>query len=245
MDLNANKGARLPMRLFVPIAVTLCVALSAAAPRASAETRSYPFKNFKKIEANAAYDIEFTQGPNYSVTVDSKYDNLDKVTVEMDGDTLRITRPRHSDLHHNVEDIVRITAPDLDALKLEAAIKFTAGNLKVDRLDIDAHAAVSIDIANLTAGPVNVHADAATKVNLKGSCTKLDLVIGAATTVNADELKCREVSVDAGTASSVRAFASDKAVAKAAVASKVLISGKPKEFEKQENRFSSRVSLAD
>lgn len=220
------------------------IVLAIAAP-ASAETRSYDFKGFKKIEAKAAYDIEFTQGPVYSVVVDSEYNNLDKVIVEQHGDTLRITRPKQSEMHHRVHDVVRITAPDLDALKLDAAITFTAKSLKVDALDINAHAAVTIDIDNLTAGPVTVRAEAATKLNLAGSCTKLDLVLGAATTVNADQLKCREVTADAGTASSVRAYASDKAVAKASVAASVLISGNPKDFQKTADKLSSHVGLAN
>ncbi|HVY90765.1 MAG TPA: DUF2807 domain-containing protein [Hyphomonadaceae bacterium] len=215
----------------------------AIAPAVSAETRTYDFKGFKTIEANAAYEIEFTQSPTYSVVVDSEYNNLDQVIVEQHGDTLRITRPHNSSMHHNVHDVVRISAPDLDALKLDAAIKFTTGSLKVDALDINAHAAVTIDIDNLTAGPVTVKAEAATKLDLAGTCSKLDLTLGAATTINASGLKCREAYVDAGTASSVHAYASDKAVAKAAVAASVLISGNPKDFQKTADKLSSHVGL--
>lgn len=225
-------------------ALLAAAAVLIAAP-AFAETRSYDIKGFKKIEASAAYEIEFTQGPGYSVTVDSQYNNLDKVIVEKDGDTLRITRPQNTNIRHKVRDIVRITSPTLDALSLSAAVTFTAPSLKVDKLEIDANAAVTIDIARLDAGAVNVNSGAASKITLAGSCTKLDIELGAATTVNADNLKCREANVDAGTASTVRAYASDKAFAKAAVASKVLISGRPKTFEKSETKLASHITLVD
>lgn len=248
------------MRLFGPVFASIF--LAAIAAPSFAETRSYDFKGFKNIEASKGFDIQFTQSPTWSVKVDSRYNNLDQIVVEKVGDTLRISRPegfcavvtpdsprpdkRYDNcIRHDLDDVVTISAPDLDALKLNAGVKFAAGALKANTFDIDAHAGVTIDIANLTAGAVNVRAGAAAKVNLKGSCTKLDLALGAATTINADELKCREANVDAGTASSVRAYASDRAVAKASVASKVLISGKPKDFEEQESRFSSSVSLAD
>ena len=72
------------MRLLLASAI---MAASAAATftvvtaPASAETRTYAFSGFTKIEAKAGFRIEFTQSPTWSVTVDSKYDNLDKIIV--------------------------------------------------------------------------------------------------------------------------------------------------------------------
>lgn len=225
-------------------ALLAAAAVLIAAP-AFAETRSYDIKGFKKIEANALYEIEFTQGPRYSVTVDSQYDNLDKVIIEKDGDTLRITRPQNTNMKHKVRDIVRITAPTLTVLTLSSAVKFTATSLKVDKLDIDAQAAVGVYIDDLITDAVNLNAGAATTVNLTGACRKLNMSIGPATTVKTDDFRCREAYIDAGTASTVHAYASEKAVAKGTVASTVLISGRPKSFEKSETKLASRIALAD
>lgn len=225
-------------------ALLAAAAVLIAAP-AFAETRSYDIKGFKKIEANVLYEIEFKQGPFYSVTVDSQYDNLDKVIIEKRGDTLVITRPQNTNLKHKVRDIVRITAPKLDALNLNSVVTFTAPSLDVDKLDIDANAVVTIDIARLNAGSVNLNAGAASKITLAGRCSKFNIELGAATTVNADDLRCRETNVDAGTASTVRAYASDRASATAAIASKVLISGRPKVFTKSETKLASHITLVD
>lgn len=236
------------MRLLLASAI---IATSAAATfmvvtaPASAETRSYAFSGFTKIEAKAGFRIEFTQSPAWSVTVDSKYDNLDKIIVEKVGDTLRISRPSNTSIQHHVEDVVRISAPDIDALKLDAAITFTTPALNVDSLAIDANAAVKIEIPNLKANTLTIDADAATTITLAGSCSKLNLQTGSATTVKADALKCRETDIRAGTASTVRAFASDKAVARAGMASHVLISGKPHDFQESHEKYGSTVALAD
>jgi hypothetical protein len=229
------------MRLLL---ASLATAIALAAP-ASAETRAYNLSGFSKIEASTAFQIVFTQSPTWSVVVDSRHNNLDKIIVEKVGDTLRITRPKNTHLEGEVEDIVHISAPDIDALRFNAAISFTADVLNVDTLDINANAAVTIDIANLKAGNIRIDADAATTIALTGSCTKLDLILGAASTVKAKAFRCRETNIAAGAASSVHAFASDKAIARAGVASHVLISGHPRDFQESHEKFSSNVSLAN
>lgn len=233
------------MRLLLASAIIGVTAASVAAiglaAPASAEGRTYNFTGFKRIEASAAFTIEFTQSPNYSVVIDSKYNTLDKIIVEKVGDTLRITRPKNANIKGKVEDIVRISAPDLDALDLDAAIKFSAPSLNIDNLAIDADAAVSINIANLKANVVTIDADAATELTLAGSCTKLEARLDAASEIKADNLKCRETHINADTASSAHVFASEKAVAHAGMASTVQVSGNPRDFQESHERFGSRV----
>jgi hypothetical protein len=113
---------------------------------AFADTKTFNLSGFKKIEADSAFTIEFTQSPNYSVVVDSRHDNMDKIIVEKSGDTLRITRPNDTNIRHEIEDIVRISAPNLEAIKLHSAVKFTADKLSTGDLDIDVHSATQVTI---------------------------------------------------------------------------------------------------
>lgn len=255
------------MRLLLASAI---IAASAAATfiavtgPASAEARSYNFSGFTKIEANAGFRIEFTQSPAWSVKVDSKYNNLHSIIVEKVGDTLRISRPEgfctmrvsHDGvkpkstnkvcLDHEVEDVITISAPDLEALQLHAAISFNAPRLNLDKLSIDGRAAVKINIANLQVGDLDVQLDAASKLTAGGACTRLDMSLGAATTVDTKTLKCREAHINAGVASKVEAFASDKAVANAGISTTIKVSGHPRDFQPSaQDRFGSSVSLAD
>jgi hypothetical protein len=236
------------MRLMLASAIILTSAalttLALTAP-ADAETRKFDFTGFKRIEADAAFRIEFTQAPTYSVTVDSKHDNFDLIVVEKVGDTLRITRPRNGRNVREIEDVVHVSAPDLDALKLNAAISFNAGRLDLDQLKIDAEAAISINIADLRVGALDVDMDAASKLVVGGTCAKLSLNLGAASNVDMQNLKCREADIDAGVASKVHAFASERATAKAGMSSSILVSGRPRDFVKSTDQFGSSVSLAD
>lgn len=238
--------------------------LAIAAP-VSAETRKYDLAGFHRIEASKAFTIRFTQSPDWSVTVDSRNNNLDQIVVEKEGDTLRITRPegfcmmilrdgrttaagdtsRSDCLNHDVDDVVTVSAPGLDALALDAAIKFTADRLKADSLDIRAHAAAVVEIGKLTAGAVDAHVDAASRLTLAGSCKTLDVELGAASKVEAANLKCTDASVDAGAASSAQVYASRKATARAGVAANVQVSGHPKDFQKSADRYASNASLVE
>lgn len=253
------------MRLLLASAIVITSAalttLALAMP-ASADTRKYDVSGFRKIEASKGFEIRFTQSPTWSVSVDSRYNNLDKILVEKVGDTLRITRPegfctritrdgapaKGDDgkcLNHNIEDIVTISAPSLDALKLFAGVSFTAPTLKMDKLSIDGHAGIKVEISDLRVGDFDVDLDAGSKLDVAGTCARLDMTLGAGTSVDARDLKCREADIDAGVASSVQAYASERVDASAGISSSVRISGKPAKFTKSTGRFGSSVSLAD
>lgn len=253
------------MRLMLAAAIAstsaALTALAITSP-ASADAKAYALSGFTKIEAKAGFRIAFTQSPTWSVKVDSRYNNLDKIIVEKVGDTLRISRPEgfctmrisrdgatasqnNGCLGHEIDDVITISAPDLEALDLNAAVKFTAPKLDVDKLSIGGRAAVSVDIDDLRVGKLNLDMEAASKFNAAGTCSHVVMTLGAATTVDAKGLKCREADVDAGVASKVQVFASDRAVANASISSSVLVSGNPRDFQKSTARFSSTVELAD
>lgn len=240
-------------------ALTALIVVSSAA----AETKVFDLSGFRKIEASKGFEIRFKQSPTWSVHVDSKYNNLDKIVVEKVGDTLRILRPegfcmrvtrdgvqpasREKDgcLTHNVEDVVTISAPNLEALKLHAGVSFSAGTLKLDTLAIDASAGIDIEIDDLRVDDLNVDLDSGSRLKAAGTCARVNMTLGAGTSVEASDLKCREADIDAGVAASVEAYASERANASAGISSSVLISGKPAKFTKSTSRFSSTLSLAN
>ncbi len=110
----------LPAAFIVTAAAAAVAAIGLASPT-SAEVRTFNFSGFKKIEASVSFTIEFTQSSAWSVFVDSRHDNLQHIIVEKVGHTLRITRPKNTNLQRKVEDVVHISALDLDTLKLDSA----------------------------------------------------------------------------------------------------------------------------
>lgn len=200
---------------------------------AFAETKSFSLSGFRKIEADSAFTIEFTQSPTYSVVVDSKYDNMDMIIVETSGDTLRITRPKNTNVNHKIDDVIRVSAPNLDAIKLHSAVKFTADKLNTGNLDINVHSATQVNIAALKAKTVDIDAHSAAEFQLSGECDMLKATMHSAAKLEANGLHCKEASIDVGSASKASIWASEKAFAEAGVASKVSVGGKPKSFEKK------------
>ena len=253
------------MRLLLASAIaTSTAALTAliVVSSAVAETKTYDFAGFNRIEASAGFTIRFTQSPTWSVKVDSRFNNLDKILIEKDGDTLRISRPKgfcsvvtrdgsaavkspsgEVCVHHEIDDVITVSAPDLEALKLHAGVTFEAAQLKLDKLSLDGSAGISIDIDDLRVSDLNVGIGAGSSLTVAGTCTNLNARLGPASTVEAKNLKCREANIDAGVASHVEAFASEKANASAGISASVLISGKPASFTKSEGRFGSTVEL--
>src|SRR6185503_7853253 len=96
------------------------IAIAFSAP-AFAETRTYDFTGFNKIDISAGYEVIFTQSNQRVVTIES--DDFSKITAKQTGDTLKIGRPDHTNLRGKVHDVVRISAPDLESAKLNAGVK--------------------------------------------------------------------------------------------------------------------------
>ena len=54
-------------------------------PPAFAEKKTYDIRDFTRLAVDTALEVEFTQGPTWSVSVDSEYKNLDRIIVEKKG----------------------------------------------------------------------------------------------------------------------------------------------------------------
>ena len=221
----------------------LSAALTLAAP-AFADKRSYDIRDFTQLKVDTAYEVEFTQGPAWSVSVDSEYNNLEKVIVEKKGDALVIHRPDGSMRQRNIHDVVRITAPRLTELDLNTAVKFSADRLDAPALVINAKAAVDFVITGLHAETLTVRGDSAASLKLAGDCGKLVLDVSSGSKADTRELKCREATVEVGSASSARVFASASMTADASSASSIDIAGKPTSLKQHKDMVSS-INLID
>lgn len=202
-----------------------------AAPAAFAETKTYDFRTFTKLDIAAGYEVIFTQGPQRSVTIES--DDFTKVEAEQRGDTLRIGRPKNTNLgRHRNADTVRITAPDLDAAELNAGVKFSVDGLNVDDLTLDVNAGVEADFRRVKAHNITIDANAGVKIGLAGECQNLRIEAAAGVELDAKDLRCRTADVEAEVGSSVRVHAIDSVVAEAGLGASIRVAGSPKDVQK-------------
>jgi hypothetical protein len=211
------------------IAVLLSLSIAAATP-AFAETKSYDFRNFDKIDISAGYEVIFTQSPQHSVTIES--DNFNRITAKQTGDTIKIGRPENSNIRGKVHDVVRISAPDLEQATLNAGVKFFVDGLQVDHLDLDINAGVEADFRRVNAKTIRLDANAGVEVELDGTCETLHVEASAGVDVDASGLRCKSANVDAGVGSSVSVQSVERVVADAGLGASIRIAGAPKDVEK-------------
>jgi hypothetical protein len=210
-------------------ALLLSLSIFAIAP-AYAETKSYDFKNFSKIDISAGYEVIFTQSSQHSVTIES--DNFNRIIAKQTGDTIKISRPENTNIRGRVHDVVRISAPDLEQAKLNAGVKFFVDGLQVDNLDLDINAGVEADFRRVNAKAIRLDANAGVEVKLGGACETLRVEASAGVDVDASDLRCKSADVDAGVGSSVRVHTIERVVADAGLGASIRIAGAPKEVEK-------------
>jgi hypothetical protein len=218
-------------RLAFKASLVAATAAAVLAAPALAETKTYSFNAFTKLDIAAGYEVVFTQSPNRSITVDSS--DFSKVTVEQSGDTLKIGRPKDTNLKGRRDpDIVRISGPELKAAELNAGVKFSADNVNTGDLVLDVNAGVEARFRNLKAQTIRLDANAGVKIDLDGTCTKLTIEASAGVEIDAKDLKCREARVDAEVGSQVRVHATDAVTAQAGIGASVQVGGNPKSVDK-------------
>jgi putative autotransporter adhesin-like protein len=220
----------------------IAILSTALAAPAMAETKSYNFNSFTKIDISAGYEVIFTQGAQRSVTIESN--DFSKIIAEQNGDTLKISRPRNTHFNdRKFHDVVRITAPTLTEAELNAGVEFRADGLTVEDLELDINAGVDATFTRLKARNLTLDLNAGVDVKLSGECASIKVDAQAGVSLHAKDLKCRDAEVDAGVGSSVDIYATDKVVADASLGASVKVSGNPKEVQKQSS-MSGTVTIS-
>lgn len=222
---------------------------SATAPAAVAETRSYDFKDFRRISISALYEVEFVQSPTWSITIDSRSNSFEDIIVEKKGDLLHVGRPEGSwqdgkRKHDDKRDIVRISAPSLSAIDLHAAVTFRSRALKTDRLDLDMHAAVDLDMAGIDAKTINVQSHAGVQAKLSGVCGDLNIASHTGADLDAHDLKCSKVDISAHTGANASVFATQSLTASAHRGSNIRVAGHPKSVTRTAS-MASEIEIAN
>jgi hypothetical protein len=209
----------------------LLLATSTLAMPAFADTRTYSFNSFTRLDISAGYEVIFTQAPQRSVTIES--DDFSKIEVEQRGDTLRVGRPDNTSIsRRHSTDIVRISAPDLEEATLNAGVRFSVDGLNVDNLALDINAGVEASFRRVQAQTIRLDANAGVDVDLAGSCQTLEVEASAGVDVDAEELRCNRANVDAGVGSSVSVHAITSVSADAGLGATIRVAGGPKDVDK-------------
>jgi len=211
-------------------------------------TWDYDYRDFTKIEAGNAFDIDITKADSYLVRVtidDNLYEYLD---ISKQGDTLHIgLKWNYNYNHRSITQTAIISLPDLDKLGLSGASKAKVkGFISSHNMDFDLSGASSADISRMKAGNTNFELSGASKASgsiemtdgefdlsgassleLEGSANDIDIEASGASHVKLSDFSGVDVEINLSGASDATINASGRLDGDLSGASKLYYMGNP------------------
>ncbi|MEQ1784004.1 MAG: DUF2807 domain-containing protein, partial [Hyphomonadaceae bacterium] len=197
----------LPALLAAPLAGCV-VGMASGEPYKEASRSSYA--NFSRVDVSAGVETIVSQGP-FDVKAEIKRgDNFDQLIVEVQGDTLHISRQPQMFGMNQPEYRVTVSAPAYRAFGVSSG--------------------ASLDGANLSLQDVDVSVSSGARAELSGTCSKLDVDISSGARFDGERLQCGSAKIDASSGASADAFATQAADGSASSGASVTFHGSPAQF---------------
>lgn len=198
----------LPALLAAPL--TGCV-VGMASGEPYKESLRGSYTNFSRLDVSAGVEAVVSQGP-FDVTGEIKRgDNFDKLIVEVEGDTLRISRqPQWFAAGDQPEYRVKVVAPAYKSFEVSSGARLDGENLSLQDVDVSVSSGASAE--------------------LTGTCTTIDIAVSSGARFDGERLKCRAAEVDASSGASADAFATQSADGEASSGASVTFHGSPAQF---------------
>lgn len=178
----------------------------AAEARGTGPARTYDVAGFTGVELRGSDDVDVRVGPAFSVRAQGPSDELDRLEIRRDGDTLRIGRKRGNWGWSKGQGVkVFVTMP-----RISVAAVAGSGDMAVDRVDGDRFEGAVAGSGNLALGAIR--ADAA-ELSIAGSgdltgagrVRKLEMNIAGSGDIDARQLTAAEASVSIAGSGNARA----------------------------------------
>jgi len=209
----------LPALLAFPLAG--CVVGSATGQPYS-ESQRHTYANFDKIDLSAGVETVLRQGAFDVKAETTKGKSFDNLIVEVDGDTLRISR-KSSMFNWSTEEYrVTVSAPAYSALEASSGSRMEGENLTLKNLRVEVSSGASMELG--------------------GACDELDVDISSGASFDGANLRCATAMVDASSGASADAFASRLADGQASSGASVTFHGQPQEVREDSSSGGSVTS---
>jgi hypothetical protein len=196
-------------RITIP-AVAGAVSL-AALTAAHAETKTYDFSGFTVVEASAGVDVEVTVGGDYSIRAEGESEALERLRLELDGDTLEIGRENDRGFFtfgRKWNVTVYVTAPSLTG----------AG----------ASSGADLTVSGIDAGEFSASVSSGADATLSGTCGMIEADGSSGADLDAQALKCSNAVADVSSGADLTLYASDSVDADASSGGDITVYGGPK-----------------
>ncbi|TPE42880.1 PspC domain-containing protein [Pontibacter mangrovi] len=196
----------------------------------SSNVRSFNFRDFNRLTISGPYHVQLRQGNDYSVQVRAEDKAMNRIEMDLSGNELEIsTEEKFFSIFDDRKPVlIQITAPNLDNIELNGAIKADLGSLRADDLRMNFSGAIQT-VANVDVRNLRVDASGATISKFTGKADRFELDATGACGVDADNLEARFVDVDVTGAGVAEVYATKTLRADASGTSRIVYRGNPED----------------
>lgn len=194
----------IPLLLLVAVGVVAIQARASVDPSNKIETKSFNFSNFNEVSVSANFDVEYVQssGNTWCVEVTAPDNIIPYVVVKRHEEGISLSlKGVSTDKDFTLK--AKIVAPALEEIKLSGASTFSANEINVHSLDLDALGASSFKIQKIASSDLEVKLSGASVANINGVDTgEFDLDLSGASIADI-KVKTGEADVELSGASVV------------------------------------------
>jgi hypothetical protein len=175
------------------------------APSGSGNERSYAIDGFTAIALGAAGDVDVRVGPAFSVKAVGTPAALDKIVVERDGKSLKLTRRKG--ISWGSGDKVRflVTMPRISGADIGGSGSVTVDRVEGGSFDGNIGGSGRLDLRGLKVDKVSFAIGGSGEVAAAGTAEELSVSIGGSGRVRAEPLRATTADVTIAGAGDIRA----------------------------------------
>jgi hypothetical protein len=166
---------------------------------------------FKAVDVGSIFQVEITAQKDFSVEVEADDNLLPLIRTDVSDGVLTIESDKRLSSSNPIR--IRISAPDIDDLKVSGVANVTVTGVKNTGLSVDS--------------------SGASKIKIAGETTRLTVDVSGATKVDAENLKAENANVDASGASHVTVNVTGELLTDASGASRITYTGTPANLQKK------------
>ena len=174
-------------------------------------TEKRSLSGFKGVDVGGVFHVEITAQKDYGVEIGTDDNLLRLIRTEVNDGVLEIESEERLSPTNKI--LVRVSAPDINALEVSGAAKVTLNGLKNSGLAVEA--------------------SGASKLKIAGETAKLTVEASGASKIDAEDLRSVNATIDGSGASNVDLDVSGELMADLSGASKVVYAGNPTAVHKK------------
>jgi Putative auto-transporter adhesin, head GIN domain len=213
-------------RIFAITACTLALPVVALAA-----SRTYDTGAFERVSVAAGVEADITIGPTRSVIAEASSDDFNDLRISVQDNVLHIDRPASSWFSnwfsHRPDYQVHVVTPALRSLSGSSGAQVTVKGALEGDFSVNTSSGSHARVAQVKGGTVKASTSSGSGISIAGSCVSLEAGASSGSGLDAEDLKCESVTLQASSGSDMSVAASKSVTGEASSGSGIRVRGKP------------------